>query len=207
MLIYRGDYRFDLRGVYPVKLPILVNDPQVIIEIICDRKPNTWNVAGTIEQTGLVESVGFCTLKSFSIGFNKKAYDLINSQSQLIFKPVIWLRLNTSIRIYKMPLSLSGTTAIALVPSTTAANIPLIVAAVASTLLLPANPARICFSVTNTTSKILFLDYDGTASTTDYAVAIPAGGYFEPPVNFTGAVHGVWSATDGTKGALVREFV
>ena len=106
-----------------------------------------------------------------------------------------------------MPLYQSGfPSSISITASTTVVNIPLIAAVITSTLLLAANASRMGFSITNTASKILYIDYDGAASNADYAIAIPSGGYFEPPVNFTGAIYGVWSAVDAGKGALVREF-
>lgn len=107
-----------------------------------------------------------------------------------------------------MPLFTSGlTSSVSINPSISVVNIPLISSAIASTLLLAANADRKAFSITNTTNRVLYLDYDGAATITDFAVAIPGGGYFEPPVNYTGAVHGIWSAVDAGKGALVREFV
>lgn len=82
-----------------------------------------------------------------------------------------------------------------------------VVSAIASTLILAANPSRLFTSITNNTTKTLYLDFGGAASATDYAVAVPKGALYELPLNFTGAIHGIWSAVDGVKGALVREFV
>jgi hypothetical protein len=213
MLIYRGETRFDLKGAIPVKLPLILNgQEQISCQVTCKSAKPTWRISGELEQFAFLPEAGMITLQKIQLPFNQN--QLVNldrkPQSFLRFTPVKWLTYRTNISISvinKMPLSLSGSSSIALVPSTTVLNIPLIIAAITSTVLLPANVNRIGFSITNTTAKTLYVDYDGAASTADYAVAIPAGGYFEPPINYTGAVHGVWSAVDAGKGALVREFI
>lgn len=100
MLIYRGEIRFDLKGLAPVKLPIVVNLPEVIIGVSCDRKPTTWKVAGTIGQYALIDGIGFCILQSFPITFEQKVYDLDPQESRLIFTPVKWLVRKTLISVY-----------------------------------------------------------------------------------------------------------
>ncbi len=208
MLLCRVDYRFDLKGAYPVKLPILFNVSQIIIEIVCDRKPATWNIAGNIEQTALVENVGFCSIRNFPVGFNKEAYELVKAQSNLIFKPVKWLNRNTSIRIYKMPLSQSSNISVSSTPikSTSTVN-HFIGSSTIFAFLMSENVNRLGFSITNSANATLFIDYVSAPTSTQYAVAIPPKSYFESPINFTGDVLGVWSADDVGEGAYIREFV
>ena len=105
-----------------------------------------------------------------------------------------------------MPLYAASQVTTTLTPSNTC-NSSTVVSAIASTLILAANPSRLFASVTNNTNKTLYLDFDGAASVTDYAVAVPQGTLYELPLNFTGAIHGIWSGVDTGKGALVREFV
>lgn len=213
MLIYRGETRFDLKGSIPVKLPLILNgQEQISCQVTCKSAKLTWRISGELEHFAFLPEAGMVTLQKIQLPFNQN--QLVNldrkPQSFLRFAPVKWLiyRTNISISVInKMPLSLSGATAVSLTPSSVVVNVPLIPSTLTSTVLLPANPERIGFSITNTTNRILYIDYDGSASVTDYAVAIPSGGYFEPPVNFVGAIHGVWSAVDSGKGALVREFV
>ncbi len=87
--------------------------------------------------------------------------------------------------------------------SSTAAS-STITAATSSTSILAANAARKGATIWNNSTAILYLDLDAAASTTDYAARLQAGGYYEIPYGFTGAVSGIWSAVNGN--ALVREF-
>ena len=79
-----------------------------------------------------------------------------------------------------------------------------VAASATSVSLLAGNAARAGFSVWNSSTAILYLDYDAAATAADYAVRIDPGGYFESPVAFTGQVSAIWSAANGS--ALVREF-
>lgn len=79
-----------------------------------------------------------------------------------------------------------------------------VAASVASVSLLAANAARVEFTVWNASTAIMYLDFDATATTADYAVRIDPSGYFESPVSYTGQVSAIWSAANGS--ALVRDF-
>lgn len=61
------------------------------------------------------------------------------------------------------------------------------------------------FSVFNHSSSALYLDYGSSVSASDFAVKIPAGGYFEPPFVTFAEIRGIWEQGQGK--ALVREFV
>lgn len=76
-----------------------------------------------------------------------------------------------------------------------------VASSVASQTLLAANPARKCFSIFNLgTEDTLYIRLgDAPAATNDFAVRILPGGYYESPINYTGAVQGVW---DGAVGAF-----
>ena len=72
-------------------------------------------------------------------------------------------------------------------------------AAVGTTQLLAPNGNRANFVVYNDSTAVLYLSFDGAASTTHYTVQVPAQGYFEHPAGavYTGMVTGVWSAANG----------
>jgi hypothetical protein len=57
-------------------------------------------------------------------------------------------------------------------------------------------------TVFNDSTAVLYLKKGASASTTDYWVQIPAGGYFEFPVGqsgpWPGLVSGIWSSTNGS---------
>ncbi len=72
--------------------------------------------------------------------------------------------------------------------------------------LLDLNEDRNGFSVYNEGSETLYLLLgEGTASSTNYTVAMAADSYFEAPYNFLGVVSGVWGAAGGF--ANVTEFL
>ena len=78
--------------------------------------------------------------------------------------------------------------------------------------LLAANADRKSFSVYNQSSGALYLKFTPYANGLNNAQAIaasalrlPANGLYEPPINFIGAVYGVFA--NGNNGAQVTEYV
>lgn len=76
-------------------------------------------------------------------------------------------------------------------------------ASAASTNLLAANSARKGVTISNLSTGNLYVD-TAAVTTSSYLVKIPAGGYYEFPYNYTGAIYGVWDAANGN--AYIREF-
>lgn len=53
-------------------------------------------------------------------------------------------------------------------------------------------------TVFNDSTAVLYLKFGTTASTSDYTVQIPAGGYYEfPPPLYSGEVDGIWASANG----------
>ncbi|MCC5641346.1 hypothetical protein LC593_37250 [Nostoc sp. CHAB 5844] len=77
-------------------------------------------------------------------------------------------------------------------------------AATASGTLIAANSNRKGVTIWNHSTANLYIDFDSAASTSDYAVKVSAGGYFEMPFSYTGVISGIWDAANGN--ALVREL-
>ncbi|MBB6424948.1 hypothetical protein [Sphingopyxis sp. JAI128] len=76
----------------------------------------------------------------------------------------------------------------------------------ASVGILSANPNRLGATITNTDANTLrLLLSTGTASATNFTVAIQSDGYYEVPFGYTGDIVGIWDA-DGSGAALVTEF-
>lgn len=72
--------------------------------------------------------------------------------------------------------------------------------------ILSANPNRLGATITNTDANTLrLLLSTGTASATNFTVAIQSDGYYEVPFGYTGDIVGIWDA-DGSGAALVTEF-
>ena len=66
--------------------------------------------------------------------------------------------------------------------------------------LKSANSNRLGLWIFNDSDQILYIKFDGTATTTDFAVEIAAGGFWEcPRPVLVQAVSGIWAA--GSTGA------
>lgn len=86
-------------------------------------------------------------------------------------------------------------------------NVASVPVSATSVLLIAANLNRIGLLIYNTSTKqTLFLGL-GTAAVVNSAIAIPANSYYELPVDFTGAVNGIWAAADPAGAAKIIEFV
>lgn len=60
-----------------------------------------------------------------------------------------------------------------------------------------ANATRKGLTVFNESTSVLYLKLGASASNTSYTLQIPAGGYWELPFNYTGAISGVWATANG----------
>lgn len=79
-----------------------------------------------------------------------------------------------------------------------------VAAATSSTLLKAENDARKGVTVFNDTDKTLYLG-GTTVTTSAFIVKVDAGGYYEFPFGYVGAVYGIW-ASGPTGSARVTEF-
>ena len=80
-----------------------------------------------------------------------------------------------------------------------------VAAATSSTSILAANTARLGATVYNDSTAICYLYLNsGTASTTAFTVQIAAGGYYEVPFTYRGAIKAVWASATGN--ARITEF-
>jgi hypothetical protein len=61
------------------------------------------------------------------------------------------------------------------------------------------------FTVFNHSTAALYLDFGSSVSVHDFAVKIPAGGYYEPPFVTFAEIRGIWEQGQGK--ALIREFI
>ncbi len=86
--------------------------------------------------------------------------------------------------------------------SVTAVTIP---SSITAGVLVAANPNRKSMTIQNVSTAILYIDFDGNVSTTSYLTRLAANAYYEAPINFKGAVHGIWDKANGS--AEIREYV
>jgi hypothetical protein len=81
---------------------------------------------------------------------------------------------------------------------TTTATVTSVAAAVASTQILAANAARRGASLYNDSTAELKLKLGTGASATSFSVDMLPGSYFEVPFGYTGVLHGIWTAVNGS---------
>lgn len=90
-------------------------------------------------------------------------------------------------------------------PTSSASTSTSVTSATTSATVLAANSNRKGATIWNNSTANLYIDFDASASTSDFAVIIAAGGYYELPFDYTGVISGIWSAANGN--ALVRELI
>lgn len=94
---------------------------------------------------------------------------------------------------------------ITVTPSTSGTATPTsVVASAASVPLLAANSARKGTTIWNNSTANLYIELGATASTSAFTARLGAGGYYEVPFTYTGAISGIWDVANGS--ALVREL-
>jgi hypothetical protein len=72
-------------------------------------------------------------------------------------------------------------------------------AAISSTTLLASNTNRVLAAIYNNSSNILYVGVSATAVTTSlYTIRIMPNSYWELPLDYTGQINGIWSATGGS---------
>ena len=69
-----------------------------------------------------------------------------------------------------------------------------------------ATPTSVAASITSVPllAANLYVELGATASNSAFTARVSAGGYYEIPFTYTGAISGIWDAANGS--ALVREF-
>lgn len=107
------------------------------------------------------------------------------------------------IEVSDMPLSNPANVTVNM-PTSATVTPSTVTSATTSNTLLAANSSRKGVSIWNNSTATLYVELGATASSTVYTVKLDAGGYYETPYGYTGAIAGSWSAANGN--ALVREF-
>lgn len=73
-----------------------------------------------------------------------------------------------------------------------------VAASLTSVSLLAANALRLGATVYNDGSDNLYVALGATASATAFVVKIAAGGYYEVPFGYIGAISGIWDVATGS---------
>jgi hypothetical protein len=103
-------------------------------------------------------------------------------------------------------LRMTLTRMLAVVSVADAAAVTAVASAATNTTLKAANTARIGLTIYNSDANALYVKMGATATTSDFSVVIPSGGYWEMPQPcYRGIVDGIWAA-DGSGSAHVTEL-
>lgn len=66
-----------------------------------------------------------------------------------------------------------------------------------NTTLLSSNANRLGATLFNDSTKILYVKFGTTATTSDFTAKMMPGDYYEVPFGYTGRIDGIWSAANG----------
>lgn len=77
-------------------------------------------------------------------------------------------------------------------------------ASATSITILASNSNRKGGTIWNNSTAKLYIEFGATASTSAFVATLEAGGYYEIPFGYTGAISGIWASANGN--ALVREL-
>jgi hypothetical protein len=89
-------------------------------------------------------------------------------------------------------------------PTASSANTTSVAASTTQVQLVAANANRKGLTIVNKSTGTLTIDLDSDSTTGEPAGFIYADGWWEPPVNYTGEIRGVWSNTNGN--CFVTEY-
>lgn len=96
---------------------------------------------------------------------------------------------------------------VAIAPPSSSASIgtpTTVAAAITNNILLATNANRKGSTIYNSSTSRLYIALGSVATTAAFTVLLEAGGYYESPFSFTGAIHGIWITANGS--ALVTEL-
>jgi hypothetical protein len=105
------------------------------------------------------------------------------------------------VEVNDMPISTPGDNS----PQSSSVVSTTVAASTTAGVLITANPNRKGLTIQNASTGILYIDFDGNVTPTSFLARLASQAYFEAPINYTGAVHGVWTNTNGA--AEIREYV
>jgi hypothetical protein len=192
-------YQRSFVSTKPVALNLLFEQSELVLEVKTDSRRDSWKYAATVSR--FIDHPDNPTfLESWELGFDKKLIYLpkLRIPYQLSINPAKWLG-NYTLIIWE---SLMGIYTDPAVGAT--ANTVLSTTVAAGAVILAANPNRKSFTIKNTSSSSLFLGYASVPTAIDFTVEIPAKSFFDPSINFSGEIKGLWTNTNGN--AVVKEF-
>ncbi len=190
-LVFKTDYRFDLKRIKSVIIPYLFdNEASLVISVEAKSYKKSRDV-GTVDQSlidypdKLIASSQLLQLGNQEIQFPQKG------RFRLIFYPNYSLG-KTTIKILKLLDSPINAMAFNIQVST-------------EPVVLLASKPRLGATFLNKSDSVLLIDFATDVDNNIGAVEILPGGYYELPYSYTGIVSGQLIVGEGI--AVVREFI
>lgn len=194
------DRQFIAGGSY--KLPEQLQANRLVLQV---ESAYLYQQPGTMIQDFYFPELGLINGSTY---FLKEGIQLIKMANDIPYELTISALAPFHIFLWSLTMPLSNPSTLNVLYPTSATATPTTVAAptpVASVALLAANSNRKGAAIWNNSTGQLYVELGSVASTAAYTAKLEAGGYYEVPFGYTGAISGIWSNTNGN--ALVREFV
>ncbi len=191
------------------------------IEVTANNQKNTWFKAGYLNS--YVEFSGSTFLgKIFTLKYGNQLIEIPYANYRLNFQPVNYA-IDTRIKVKE----LSDKQAILIMPtynrsvSSSGGGPPVIADSLPTTAsvttyaswqgasayqILPANPSRKGFAITNTGTAIIYIDFDAPTALEKRFTEIAPNSTHIGDLNYVGAIF-AWSSTTASQSCEIREFV
>lgn len=193
-----------LIGESSLVLPCDFTSSLIAVNVVSTNQRNTWFDAGYLEIFIIIEADKF-HVESRKLRFGSQLLSLPYLNYQLKYTANEWLE-NTIIKVKQLDPKnyMSGTAEIPqrAIGNDTPITTPL---STVSVEIAPANANRAPGgNIRNTSNRAMRFNCSGIACTNaDPNIPIPAGGNYDIPSGYTGAITAIW-ASNGTGGAVVH---
>lgn len=195
-----------LLGETSLVLPCNFTSNLLAVKVASTNQRDTWFNAGYLEVFVIIDGVEFYA-ESRNLKFGSQLIRLPYLDYQLRYTAKDWLE-NTIIKIKQLEsrdyLNMSGTAEIT--PKSIGNDTPITTPlSTVSVEIAPANPNRAPGgNIRNTSNKAMRFNCTGVACTNaDPNIPIPAGGNYDIPSGYTGAITAIW-ASSGTGSSVVH---
>jgi hypothetical protein len=213
------DCEQTIQGSERTLLPCLFNSSVIAVDITATNQQPNWYRSGFLRAILDIDGQPFVGA-NIETAFGQQVIQLPFANYQIDFAPRVWVS-QTTIKIKQltttqiqniMPLSAPMPTSIGQVPIIdslpTTFNAPQYLAASlpATYQALPANPVRQNYSVTNTGTATVFLDFDAPTAANKRFQSIPPNATYTGDFNYVGTIF-LWSTNATAQACEVRELI
>ncbi len=192
-----------------VILPCIFSSRLLAVDIDASNLRDSWYNAGYLVPFVEIDGIKFYDYdKAIKLKFGGQLIDLPFSNYRLRFDPTDWLK-DINIRIKQLAsrdyLNMSGTAEIP--QREIGSDTPISTAlSIASVEIAPEDLNRVPGgNIINTSNRVMWFNCKGQAANKTHPdnIPIPAGGNYDIPSGYTGAITAIW-VSNGTGGAVVH---